>query len=166
MSDDRTYSFILPTWIGGVEIAGSERGVSGIRFPVENDGNQDSSKTIPVPKSLQIAARELAEYFEGKRKVFSIPLDPIGTEFQRMVWRELLNVPYGQTESYGEIAKRIGKSGACRAVGGANRRNPIPIVIPCHRIIGSDGSMVGYAGPNGIEYKRRLLEFEKMGLKK
>jgi methylated-DNA-[protein]-cysteine S-methyltransferase len=165
MADERMMSLILSTWIGDIEITGTERGVSGILFPVTTQKKSDSTNTDRVSESVEVAARELTEYFEGKRKVFTVPLDPAGTTFQHTVWDELLKVPYGQTATYGEIAKRIGIPGASRAVGGANRRNPISIVIPCHRIIGSDGSLTGYGGPHGIEYKRRLLAFEKSRLK-
>ena len=161
MADEKMMSLILSTWIGDIEITGTERGVSGIYFPVTTKKKPESSNAGLIPESVEIAVRELTEYFEGMRKIFSVPLDPAGTCFQHSVWDELLKVPYGQTASYGEIAKRIGKPGASRAVGGANRRNPVSIIIPCHRILGSDGSLTGYGGPHGIEYKRRLLEFEK-----
>src|SRR2546421_13075812 len=109
------------------------------------------------PRFAPLAA-ELAEYFAGERTAFDLPLRPRGSAFEQLVWAELLRIPYGETASYGEIAARIGHPGKARAVGRANARNPIAIVCPCHRVIGSDGSLTGYAG--GLESKRALLELE------
>jgi len=105
------------------------------------------------------AAEQLEEYFAGKRRKFDLPLDPQGTQFQRLVWNALLKIPYGETRSYKQIAQMVGNPKACRAVGMANNKNPIWIVIPCHRVIGADGSLTGYGG--GLEMKQRLLELEK-----
>lgn len=113
---------------------------------------------------LQEAKRQLLLYFEGERTVFDLPLNPKGTPFQEEVWKHLLKIPYGETRSYGQIAKDIGKPKAVRAVGGANHRNPISIIIPCHRVIGSDGSLTGYGG--GLDIKRYLLNLEQRVLKK
>ena len=107
---------------------------------------------------LAEAMRQLAEYFAGERREFELPLAPEGTPFMRRVWAELVKVPYGATATCGEIAERIGNPGGSRAVGLANNRNPIAIIIPCHRIIGSSGKLVGYAG--GVELKERLLALE------
>ena len=107
---------------------------------------------------LAEAMRQLAEYFAGERREFELPLAPEGTPFMRRVWAELVKVSYGATATYGEIAERIGNPGGSRAVGLANNRNPIAIIIPCHRIIGSSGKLVGYAG--GVELKERLLALE------
>ncbi len=107
----------------------------------------------------QIILEQLTEYFEGSRPVFSIPFRLHGTDFQKAVWHAVGKVPYGQTCSYREIARRIEKPRACRAVGYANKVNPIPIVIPCHRIIGADGSMTGFG--SGISLKERLLDIER-----
>lgn len=107
---------------------------------------------------LQAAKRELLEYLEGRRREFDLPLKPEGTEFQKRVWKALLTIPYGETRSYGQIAAQIGNPKACRAVGMANHKNPLPIVIPCHRVIGSGGSMVGYGG--GLDRKVWLLKLE------
>lgn len=101
---------------------------------------------------------QLREYFSGDRKEFALTLAPEGTEFQKRVWKELESIPYGETMSYGEVAKRIGNGKAIRAVGRANGANPVPIVVPCHRVIGADGKLVGYAG--GMEIKMALLEIE------
>ena len=102
--------------------------------------------------------RQLKEYFAGKRREFSLPLSPAGTEFQKKVWSALQEIPYGETRTYKEIAGRCGNEKACRAVGMANHVNPIGIVIPCHRVVGSSGKMVGYAG--GLDKKQYLLELE------
>ncbi len=110
------------------------------------------------PLLLQ-AEEELREYFEGKRREFTLPLSPKGTEFQRRVWNALLTIPYGETRSYEEIAVLAGSPKAFRAVGSANHNNPISILIPCHRVIGKNGSLTGYGG--GMEAKRFLLELEQ-----
>ena len=107
---------------------------------------------------LRKAARELTEYFAGKRRAFDLPLAPAGTAFQKRVWDALAAIPYGETRSYGEVAARIGSPHAGRAVGGANHRNPLPILIPCHRVVGADGSLTGYGG--GLHVKRALLVLE------
>lgn len=105
------------------------------------------------------AATELEEYFAGNRQIFDIPLAPEGTEFQKKVWQALLQIPYGETRSYKEIAIASGSPKGCRAAGMANNRNPIAIIIPCHRVIGADGKLVGYAG--GLDLKSKLLNHEK-----
>ena len=107
---------------------------------------------------LEEAARQLRQYFEGARKVFELPLAPAGTPFQQSVWAALREIPWGETRSYIDIARRVGRHGGARAVGMANRRNPIAIVIPCHRVIGADGSLTGYGG--GLDRKRILLALE------
>lgn len=121
-----------------------------VRFPVLSE-----DKSHPV---LIEAEQQLIEYFSGKRKKFSLKLDFIGTPFQKKVWKEMLNIPYGATKSYGELAKSIGKPKASRAVGCANRRNPISIVAPCHRVIGANGKLTGFAG--GLATKEFLLKLE------
>lgn len=107
---------------------------------------------------IERAARELAEYFAGGRREFTVEVLPAGTEFQRRVWAELRRIPCATTRSYGDIARRLGMPRACRAVGAANGRNPVAIIVPCHRVIGATGALVGYGG--GMERKRRLLEIE------
>ncbi|MFA9398797.1 MAG: methylated-DNA--[protein]-cysteine S-methyltransferase [Clostridiaceae bacterium] len=111
---------------------------------------------------LKKANQELQEYFQGKRKSFSLPIKATGTEFQQKVWKELQNITYGKTSSYKEIAERIGNEKASRAVGMANNKNPIPIIIPCHRVIGTNGKLVGYAG--GLDIKEKLLEIENRNI--
>lgn len=118
------------------------------------------SKTDPQPVTvLEKTCRELDEYFAGKRKSFDIPLKLSGTEFQKKAWEELQKIPYGETITYGEQARRLGNEKAVRAVGGANGRNPVLIMVPCHRVIGADGSLTGFAA--GISVKAFLLELEK-----
>ena len=108
---------------------------------------------------LTETAKQLEAYFGGRLKHFDIPLAPRGTEFQQKVWQQLLTIPYGKTATYGEIAAQCGNPKACRAVGGANNKNPIPIIIPCHRVIGASNKLVGYAG--GLDIKQKLLDIEK-----
>ena len=116
---------------------------------------QISQKDTPLLKETE---KQLLEYLEGKRKAFDVPLNPKGTKFMKEVWTALQEIPYGETKTYGQIAQRIGKPKAARAVGMANHRNPIPIIIPCHRVIGSNGKLVGYA--LGMEKKEFLLTLE------
>lgn len=108
---------------------------------------------------LSAAARQLMEYFAGSRRCFDLPLAPRGTPFQLAVWRALLSIPYGETVSYGELAQRLGTPGAARAVGVANGANPLPVIVPCHRVIGADGSLTGFGG--GLPIKRALLALER-----
>ena len=110
---------------------------------------------------LERASRQLEEYFAGKRKQFDLPLSLRGTEFQRQVWAALRDIPYGETRSYGQIAQAVGRPKAVRAVGMANHRNPISIIVPCHRVVGADGSLTGYGG--GLENKKFLLALERGG---
>ena len=143
--------------VGPLTLLGTEEALTRIIFA---DTWWDAEGPVPV---LEQAANELEEYFAGKRQTFTLPLDPEGTAFQRQVWEELRKIPYGQTASYGEIAARIGKPGAAVAVGQANSKNPIPIIIPCHRIIGTNGKLVGYTG--GIHIKKALLAVEGISYK-
>lgn len=113
---------------------------------------------------LDEAARQLTEYFAGKRRIFDLPLNPQGTPFQKRVWNALCDIPYGETRSYGDIARAAGSPKGFRAVGMANHRNPISIIIPCHRVVGSDGSLTGYGG--GLHIKEYLLALEKGGPEK
>lgn len=120
---------------------------------------QPQKALLQTTELLSIATIQLDEYFQGKRTTFSLPFKLTGTPFQLAVWKELQNIPYGQTTSYKEIAQKINKPKACRAVGMANNKNPLPIIIPCHRVIGSNGKLIGYAG--GLKLKNYLLELEK-----
>lgn len=145
----------LETPLGIMRIVGNNDGIAFIDFIKEND--VVTSKE--VPSSLTDAANEMNEYFNGKRKEFTIRSIANGTEFQEKVWSELLNIKYGETASYADIANRIGNPKAVRAVANANARNPLSIVVPCHRIIGSNGKLTGYAG--GLWRKEWLLNREK-----
>ena len=119
---------------------------------------EDEPLRPPETPLLIQAERELGEYFSGTRRGFDLPLAPQGTDFQRRVWRALQDIPYGQTRSYAQLAAAVGAPRACRAVGGANGRNPLPILIPCHRVIAADGRLAGFSA--GLERKEALLELE------
>ena len=142
--------------IGTIEIAGSDTGISGVRFI---DG-EPSSPSPAVPEALTACAAQLDEYFRGERTEFSLRLLPDGTDFELRVWKELTKLPFGETCSYLDIATAIGNPKAVRAVGGANGRNDISIIIPCHRVIGSNGAATGYAGE--IWRKQWLLHHESV----
>ena len=145
------------TPIGIAEIMGDENGIQSISVKDEDTftANETAQK---VPQCLLDCKQQLKEYFEGKRTSFNLKLNPQGTGFQKQVWQELLNIPFGKTRSYMEQTKQIGDPKAIRAVASANGKNPIWIVIPCHRVIGSDGSLTGYAG--GVWRKKWLLDHE------
>lgn len=147
-----TYRLLVQSPIGPLTLFGTESALVKLVF---GDAREGPDAPSPV---LRQAARELEEYFSGKRREFTAALAPEGTAFQQKVWSELRKIPYGTTASYRDIAVGIAKPGAAVAVGQANSRNPIPILIPCHRVIGSDGRMVGYAG--GLEIKKALLAVE------
>ena len=140
--------------VGPLTLAERDGALVRIAFGREGAGACDHTTL------LDEAARQLAEYFGGRRRDFDLPLAPAGTPFQREVWAALRTIPYGQTRSYKDIAAAVGRPRACRAVGMANNRNPLPIVIPCHRVIGASGALTGYAG--GVDVKRRLLEIENL----
>ena len=150
----------LETPVGILLIAGDDGAVECISFPRHGK----AAKPEPGWQELQRGAvaeaiRQLREYFAGKRTRFDLPLAPKGTEFQRAVWRQLQDIPYGETISYGELARRVGNPKAARAVGSANGANPLPIVIPCHRVIAGDGSIGGFGG--GLPTKEILLALEQ-----
>lgn len=140
-----------------LRVVASERGLRGVFFLAgwrePNMASEVGSNAILVQ-----AIAELSEYFSGQRKEFTVPLDEVGTDFQLRVWQLLREIPYGQTITYGELARRFGDPNAVRAVAGANARNPIGIVTPCHRVIGANGKLTGYAG--GLENKEFLLRLE------
>jgi methylated-DNA-[protein]-cysteine S-methyltransferase len=138
--------------LGIAKIVGDASGISEIS--ILDDGEVSNS----VPKELEQAVIQLQEYFEGKRTHFDLKINPKGTDFQRSVWHELLNIPFGKTLSYMELSKKVGDVKAIRAVAAANGKNPLWIVIPCHRVIGADGSLTGYAG--GLGRKKWLLDLE------
>lgn len=151
----------LKTPVGKLKLIASDQGLAAILW--ENDdpkrvrlGDLHEDREHPV---LSEAAKQLAEYFAGKRTEFSIALDPVGTDFQKQVWTALSEIPFGETRSYGQLARAIGRPSASRAVGAANGRNPISIVVPCHRVIGTSGALTGFAG--GLKVKAQLLELER-----
>ncbi len=146
-------SLTLPSPLGVLTITSDGQAITSVAF-----GKQKSSKE-KTDKVLLQCRKELKEYFGGRRQKFSVAISPQGTDFQRIIWREMLRVPYGKTISYSELSKRIGKPKAMRATGSACGRNPIVILIPCHRIIASGSGIGGYSG--GLEKKRWLLEHEK-----
>ncbi|MBT8067349.1 MAG: methylated-DNA--[protein]-cysteine S-methyltransferase [Gammaproteobacteria bacterium] len=152
------YYCYIDTPIGELLLAGEEDALSMIGFPKGSMRRDPEPDWIYNEKPLAEARRQLQEYFAGERKTFDLPLHLSGTEFQVSVLEALQKIPYGETVSYGEIAKRIGRPRAMRAVGAANGRNPIPIVVPCHRVIGSSGDMTGFGG--GIDTKEALLRLE------
>jgi methylated-DNA-[protein]-cysteine S-methyltransferase len=148
-------SFIYKSPIGNLTLEFSDKGLSGLYFrdDAEAEGEECSAGYHISPFTIQID-----EYFNGNRKIFDLPLDLQGTEFQKRVWHELLKIPFGRTISYKELSLRLGDIKAIRAVAAANGANPVSIIVPCHRVIGSDGSLTGYAG--GLWRKKWLLEFE------
>jgi len=147
------YSLCFQSPIGFIEIKGTPEAITSTSFLEES---RPSSGIVPAV--LLQCQKELEEYFEGKRKDFDVPLAPSGTAFQKQVWNELLKIGYGNTTSYIAIAKKMNNPGAVRAVGLANGKNPIGVIIPCHRVIGEDGSLTGYAG--GLWRKKWLLDLE------
>ncbi len=155
----------VTTPIGDLRVVASDAGIREIRMPLPDRSMPARAAENPDHLILKNAHDQLDEYFRGERRVFDLPLDVEGTDFQMAVWGALVDIPYGATESYGELAQRVGRPGAARAVGGANGRNPVPIVVPCHRVIGASGAMVGYAGPSegGIAIKRWLIRHESGG---
>jgi methylated-DNA-[protein]-cysteine S-methyltransferase len=149
----------LDTAIGKLLIAGDAEAIHRIEFPQRGKPGQPEPDWIESSRwPVAEAVRQLRQYFAGKRTDFDLPLAPQGTEFQRTVWRNLQQIPYGETISYGELAKRVGNPKASRAVGAANGSNPIPIVIPCHRVIGANGKLTGFGG--GLPVKEKLLALE------
>lgn len=151
--------YFYDTIIGPLGIKDDGKNIIEIFFSKEEVAKDLELRETPLIKATM---EQLQEYFEGKRKDFDIPMEAKGTEFQKSVWDQLLKVPYGETCSYGEIAKRIGNPKASRAIGMANNRNPISIIIPCHRVIGASGKLVGYGG--GLDIKEKLLKLEKENL--
>lgn len=151
----------LDTPVGPVTVTATERAVTAVRFGAAGPAVGQAGDLPPV---LRQAVEELREYFAGERREFTLPLAPAGTPFQQQVWAALREIPYGATCSYGRIAGRIGRPKACRAVGMANNRNPIAIVVPCHRVVGASGALVGYAA--GLEVKEMLLRLEAETLAK
>ncbi len=165
---EQTAATIIDTPIGPLTLVASGLGLRAVLWPDEQIGRVKLDESVtptdgtPASAILRRAVEQLGEYFEGDRTTFDIPLDPIGTDFQRTAWAALCTIPYGETISYGEQAARLGDRRKARAVGAANGRNPISIVVPCHRVVGSTGALTGFAG--GIDTKRWLLDHERLTL--
>jgi methylated-DNA-[protein]-cysteine S-methyltransferase len=153
-----TYWCEVESPIGALLLAGDERALKIVHF-------QAGPRPLRPPRAwhadgapLREAVQQLAEYFTGVRRTFSVPLAPAGTSFQLKVWEALRDIPYGETLTYGELARRLGSAHGARAVGLANGSNPLPVIVPCHRVIGADGSLTGFGG--GLPIKRALLQLE------
>lgn len=168
------HSVTIESPAGPLFLAASEKGLVALEFDRRLPGQQtirpnprdlraekedrDGVRFVESASTMKPYVRELEEYFAGHRRHFTFPLDLRGTDFQKACWHALLKIPYGETRTYADIARAVGKSNAFRAVGMANNRNPIAIVVPCHRVIASDGTLCGYGG--GLDVKRKLLELE------
>ena len=160
MGDPHVFT-TMPSPVGELTLVATEQGLRAVLWPGDDD-------RVPLPDTmqrdddhplLQAARDQIRQYFEGARTEFDLPLDLRGTEFQVEVWRALVEIPFGETSTYGDQAHRIGRPKAARAVGAANGQNPVSIVLPCHRIVGKDGSLTGFAG--GLDTKRFLLDHER-----
>ena len=156
---EEIYTGYCPTPVGMFYIECTAQAV--VRAGFTHSPNKETADQMPrdVPDVLHLAILQITEYFAGKRQVFNLPLAPAGSAFYRAVWDRLKMIPYGFTTTYGAIAAEVGNPKASRAVGGANNHNPIAIIIPCHRVIGANGKLVGYA--SGLERKQWLLDLEK-----
>ncbi len=153
---------VIDTPIGPLRLVASNLGLRAVQWPRDRDDVQvadDACVDDPTHPVLQAAATQLGEYFEGSRREFDLPLDVLGTAFQQAAWSVLRTIPFGATISYGEQAERLGDRRKSRAVGAANGRNPVSIIVPCHRVIGADGSLTGFAA--GTEVKAWLLDHER-----
>ena len=163
------YNSTIESPVGPLTIVTSEVGVRALLWPDDDathvpdaesaDGNDVDEMPVAVRATVDDVSRQLEEYFAGDRTEFDVSLDPVGTDFQRAAWDALREIPYGETVSYGEQAERMGDRNKARAVGAANGRNPISIIVPCHRVVGSTGALTGFAG--GVETKRFLLDLER-----
>ena len=157
MNDEMNYTY-LDSPLGKLLLTSDGESLTGIYFPCHQDRHKLRAGWRRDDACFDDARRQLRAYFAGKLRNFDLPLRMNGTPFERRVWNALVKIPHGTTVSYRDIAQRIGQPTACRAVGLANGRNPIPIIVPCHRVIGADGSLTGYGG--GLETKRWLLALE------
>lgn len=158
---DTLYWHELDSPIGRLLLAGDGESLIQVCFQSGPRPQHPADGWVADATPFRLAIAQLGEYFAGRRQKFDLPLAPRGTDFQRRVWRALTEIPYGRTISYGELARRIGQPSASRAVGLANGANPLPIVVPCHRVIGADGSLTGFGG--GLPIKRKLLALESAG---
>ena len=165
MINDRHYTTTFDSRVGELTLVATDQGLRAVKWPEERVGRLPLPEIMiskPDHPVLTTARIQLEEYFDGRRTSFDLPLDLRGTEFQKSAWLALASIPYGETTSYGVQAERIGRPRAVRAIGAANGRNPLSIVLPCHRVVGADGSLTGFAG--GLETKRDLLAFEQESL--
>jgi methylated-DNA-[protein]-cysteine S-methyltransferase len=153
------YHTVISSPLGSILLTADEKGLTGINFQDVEGAKNPPIDSIESAEPFKEAERQISAYFRGELKEFTLPLSFKGTAFQRTVWRALSSIPYGETISYRELAGRIGNPKACRAVGAANGCNPLPIVVPCHRVIGSNGKLTGYYG--GVRLKEYLLNLEK-----
>ena len=158
-STARLASTVIDSPVGPLTIVASDRGLRAVLWPDDDRIATEPARDDPDHPVLAIAVEQLAEYFAGERETFDVALDPLGTDFQRSAWEALRGIPYGTTVSYGEQAARMGDRRKARAVGAANGRNPISIIVPCHRVVGSNGSLTGFAG--GVDTKAWLLAHER-----
>jgi methylated-DNA-[protein]-cysteine S-methyltransferase len=157
--NDTTYYSEIDSPLGTLLICGDEKFVTGLYLPEHKGWSGPESSWQKSDDPFGPARKQLAEYFAGERQEFDLPLKLEGTPFQRRVWEELTQIPFGTTVTYSELAHRVCRPTASRAVGSANRRNPVSIIVPCHRVIGRSGKLTGYAG--GLDRKNRLLEWER-----
>jgi methylated-DNA-[protein]-cysteine S-methyltransferase len=159
MNTDLVAQCRIETPLGPLALAATARGLAAALFDAQRHHPGEIDAPVdPRQPHLALAAHELADYFAGRSRQFTVPLDAAGTIFQHRVWQALLGIPHGHLGSYGDIAQRLGQPNAARAVGAAVGRNPISIIVPCHRVIGRDGSLTGYAG--GLSRKQALLRLE------
>ena len=155
----RIYYDDMDSPIGLLRLVADDQGLREVRFAEPRHPRSTPTTWVRASEPLAFARTQLQEYFAGDRQLFDLPLHPLGTPFQLSVWRELARIPYAATASYGDIARRIENPAAVRAVGTANGQNPIPIIVPCHRVIGSNGSLTGFGG--GLPTKQFLLSLEE-----
>ncbi|MCE9603486.1 MAG: methylated-DNA--[protein]-cysteine S-methyltransferase [Planctomycetia bacterium] len=158
MTETTCYSYV-DSPLGQLFVQGDGKFVTGLYLPQHKGWKGPDASWRRSDESFAVVREQLAQYFAGVRRTFDVPLKLIGTPFQRHVWKELARIPYGTTISYGGLAQRVGNSNASRAVGNANGRNPISILVPCHRVVGSSGKLTGYAG--GVDKKQWLLAWER-----
>ncbi len=149
----------LDTPIGAIHLAASAAGLTHAVYPTRDHGRPSGDGTLEAAAIIAETSRQLREYFAGRRHDFDLPLAPEGTEFQLATWRALQTIPFGETISYADLAARVGRPRAARAVGAANGANPISVIVPCHRVIGKNGTLTGYAG--GVDTKQTLLTLEQ-----
>jgi methylated-DNA-[protein]-cysteine S-methyltransferase len=156
----RTHT-VVASPLGGLTVVAEDGALTGVYFEGHLRGPRADELGDRRDEGFEEVRSQLAEYFAGERTGFTLPLAPRGDEFQQRVWRLLREIPFGETRTYGELARRLGKVSLAQAVGAANARNPLSVIVPCHRVVGADGALTGYAG--GLERKRFLLDLESSG---